>query len=268
MLSGEIDPDRLFFIGISEGAYGSQRLASYYADYLAGAGPIAGGEPLKNAPVENCANIAFSFRTGAEDKMFYRDILTGYTMDEFDRFEKEHPGYYVHNIEVVPGADHHSIGYFNTTPWLKDFVRNPYPHYVNWENFEMDGNRRNCFYNLAVEEPELENGRRRHYEMKIEGNVVNINVNDVEYTTTQTDPVYGIEMKFDKKYYPAVGGSVTIYLSDELLDLDSKVTVNLNGRRVWRGRPERRLEDVVNSCALFGDPRRLYTSSITISVKQ
>ena len=268
VLSGEIDPDRLFFIGISEGAYGSQRLASYYADYLAGAGPIAGGEPLKNAPVENCANIAFSFRTGAEDKMFYRDILTGYTRDEFDRFEKEHPGYYVHNIEVVPGADHHSIGYFNTTPWLKDFVRNPYPHYVNWENFEMDGNRRNCFYNLAVEEPELENGRRRHYEMKIEGNVVNININDVEYTTTQTDPVYGIEMKFDKKYYPAVGGSVTIYLSDELLDLDSKVTVNLNGRRVWRGRPERRLEDVVNSCALFGDPRRLYTSSITISVKQ
>ena len=61
---------------------------------------------------------------------------------------------------------------------------------------------------------------------------------------------------------------MTIYLSDELLDLDSKVTVNLNGRRAWRGRPERRLEDVVNSCALFGDPRRLYTSSITISVKQ
>ncbi|MGM9739563.1 MAG: hypothetical protein ACI3ZP_03080, partial [Candidatus Cryptobacteroides sp.] len=237
------------------------------ADYLAGAGPIAGGEPLKNAPVENCANIAFSFRTGTEDKMFYRDILTGYTKDEFDRFEKEHPGYYVHNIELVQGADHHNVGYFNTTPWLKDFVRNPYPHYVNWENFEMDGNKRNCFYNLSVEEPGLGNGLRRHYEMTIEGNVVNINVNDVEYTTTQTDSVYGIEMKFDKTCHPAKGGTVTIYLCDELLDLDSKVTVNLNGRRVWRGCPERRFEDVVNSCALFGDPRRLYTASITIPVK-
>lgn len=267
LVSGQVDPDRLFFIGISEGAYGSQRLASYYADYLAGAGPIAGGEPLKNAPVENCANIAFSFRTGAEDKMFYRDILTGYTKDEFDRFGKEHPGLYVHNIEVVPGADHHSVGYFNTTPWLKDFVRNPYPHYVNWENFEMDGIKRNRFYNLVVEEPGLENGRRRHYEMTIEGNVININVDDVEYTTTQTDPVYGIEMKFEKKYYPAKGGSVRIYLCDELLDLDSKVTVILNGKRVWRGKPERRLEDMVNSCALFGDPRRLYSASVEVDVR-
>ena len=53
-----------------KGGYGSQRLASFYADYLAGAGPMAGGEPLKNAPVENCRNIAFSLRTGADDDGF------------------------------------------------------------------------------------------------------------------------------------------------------------------------------------------------------
>lgn len=52
-LSKNIDPNKIYFFGISEGAYGSQRLASFYADYLAGAGPMAGGEPLKNAPMEN-----------------------------------------------------------------------------------------------------------------------------------------------------------------------------------------------------------------------
>ena len=62
-LSGNIDKNRIYFYGISEGGYGSQRLASFYADYLAGAGPMAGGEPLKNAPMENLANIAFSLRT-------------------------------------------------------------------------------------------------------------------------------------------------------------------------------------------------------------
>ncbi len=46
-VSGNINPDKVYFFGISEGGYGSQRLASYYADYLAGAGPMAGGEPLK-----------------------------------------------------------------------------------------------------------------------------------------------------------------------------------------------------------------------------
>lgn len=45
LLSGDIDANRIYFFGISEGGYGSQRLASFYADYLAGAGPMAGGEP-------------------------------------------------------------------------------------------------------------------------------------------------------------------------------------------------------------------------------
>ena len=71
-----VDPNKIYFFGISEGAYGSQRLASFYADYLAGAGPMAGGEPLKNAPMENVANIAFSLRTGALDDGFGRNILT------------------------------------------------------------------------------------------------------------------------------------------------------------------------------------------------
>lgn len=61
MVNGDVDVNRLYVFGISEGGYGSQRLASFYADYWAAAGPMAGGEPLKNAPVENCANIGFSF---------------------------------------------------------------------------------------------------------------------------------------------------------------------------------------------------------------
>ena len=43
-VSGEVNARRIYLFGISEGGYGSQRLASYYADYLAAAGPMAGGE--------------------------------------------------------------------------------------------------------------------------------------------------------------------------------------------------------------------------------
>ena len=39
LASPDIDPLRLYVFGISEGGYGSQRLASYYADYWAAAGP-------------------------------------------------------------------------------------------------------------------------------------------------------------------------------------------------------------------------------------
>jgi len=83
LVEGNVDANRLYVFGISEGGYGSQRLASFYADYWAAAGPMAGGEPLKNAPVENCANIGFSFLTGADDTGFYRNILTYYTQIAF-----------------------------------------------------------------------------------------------------------------------------------------------------------------------------------------
>ena len=51
LASGEVDANRLYVFGISEGGYGSQRLASFYADYWAAAGPMAGGEPLDRKSV-------------------------------------------------------------------------------------------------------------------------------------------------------------------------------------------------------------------------
>jgi hypothetical protein len=116
----------------SEGGYGSQRLASFYADYWAAAGPIAGGEPLKIAPVENCAYIGFSLLTGADDTGFYRDDLPWFTQVAFDSLRLARPlavdntPIFRHRIGLLPGMQHH-ITYGLTTPWLLPFVRLPYP---------------------------------------------------------------------------------------------------------------------------------------------
>ena len=123
---GDVHPDSIYLFGISEGAYGSQRLASFYADYLAAAGPMAGGEPLKNAPAENCANLPFSLRTGDRDMDFYRNLLTLYTRQAFDSLQRLHPNLYTHRVELIPGRGH-AIDYSPTTPWMKQFARQPYP---------------------------------------------------------------------------------------------------------------------------------------------
>lgn len=267
-VSGRIDPDRVYFFGISEGGYGSQRLASFYADYLAGAGPMAGGEPLKNAPAENCANIAFSLRTGADDSGFHRNRLTSYTKDEFDRLEREHPGYYTHHIELIPGMGH-GIDYNPTTPYLKQFVRNPHPRYVCWENFEMDGRRRTGFYNLyAGEQANASAGVRMRYEMTIAGNAISLQVDEVTYTTTEVDPDWGIEMKFAKSRVPATRGKLTVYLCDELVDPEREVTLTVNGKEAFRGMLRPDLKHLVNSCAAFFDPRRLYPAAVEIDLSR
>lgn len=264
-LSENVDPNKIYFFGISEGAYGSQRLASFYADYLAGAGPMAGGEPLKNAPMENVANIAFSLRTGSLDDGFGRNILTQKALEVADELEAAHPGYYNHFIEVIEG-DGHSIDYRPTTPWLAQFTRDPHPDYVYWENFAMYNRQREAFYNIKIlERSSSSTSLRPCYELIREGNTMNLNVKLVKYTTTYTQG--GIEMYFSKTYSkPTSRGKVRVYLNEEEYDLSQPVKVVLNGTEIFNGVVTPTLETMVESCALFYDPERLFPAAIDIDI--
>lgn len=221
---------------------------------------------MKNAPAENCAHIAFSLRTGADDRGFYRNILTSYVKEEFERLQGLHPGLYKHHIELIPGKGH-SIDYRPTTPWLKQYTRNPYPKYVYWEDFEMDGLHRKGFYNLFVKErPNDDINTRTRYEMSITDNHITLNVDNVVYETVQKDPRWGIEMKFRKNYTPAAKGKVIIYLCDELVDLKKEITVTVNGKQAFQGKVKPDLKNMVNSCAAFFDPQRIYPAAIEVTL--
>ena len=71
-------------------------------------------------------------------------------------------------------------------------------------------------------------------------------------------------MKYNRYWQQTSGGKIRIYLCDELVDLDQAVVVKVNGKEVFNGKLERRYETVVNSCAIYFDPSRLYTSSVYI----
>lgn len=263
MASGRVDPDRIYIFGISEGGYGSQRLASFYADYLAGAGPMAGGEPLKNAPAENCSNISFSLLTGAQDKGFYRDELTYWTQQAYDSLQLNYPSLFRHRVNLIPGRGHH-IDYRPTTQWLKHQRRTAQPHHFLWEDFEMDGRHREGFYNLQV--IERSDAYRQMYRLDIDGQVVRLSVDDITYRTTQTDSVWGIEMRFAREFTPSHKGQVRLYLSEELVDLSKPITVMLNGRVAYRGRLHCDRRWLQESLKLFGDPRRLFPVALDLNL--
>lgn len=262
----DIDPDRLYVFGISEGGYGSQRLASFYADYWAAAGPMAGGEPLANAPAENLGNIGFIFRTGADDRGFYRHILTRYTAEALDSLELLYPAGFRHKVELIPGFQH-AIDYSPTTPWLAHFVRNPYPKHFLWEDFEMDGIHRRGFYNLVVNE-RPDSLLRTRYDVTIEDNVVHVAVEDIHYLTIETDPVYGIAMKSHRSYTPATKGSFTLYFNEELIDLKRPVTLFVNGKQVYWGKASINTGHMLRSLSVFHDPRRIYPAAIRVDIKK
>lgn len=264
-LDENIDANKIFFFGISEGGYGSQRLASFYADYLAGAGPMAGGEPLKNAPMENLANIAFSLRTGERDYAFARNYMTYNAALTIDSLRKCHPGLYNHFIELLPGMGH-GIDYSPTTPWLRKFGRNPHPSYFYWEDYDMYGRHRTGFYNIRVNETSRNSDEQRTcYEVEITGNTINITVKNVDYTTIEE--IYGIPMRFSKSYSTATKGNITIFLNEELFDLTRPVKIIVNGKETFNGVVTPSVKAMVESCAEFFDPERLFPASVDVEIK-
>ncbi len=258
----EIDPTRLYLFGISEGGYGSQRLASYYADYLAAAGPMAGGEPLINAPVENLRHTPFSLLTGELDGTFYRSRLTLATGAALDSLAALHPGDYAHRVSLVKGQGH-GFDYSPTTPWLSQWRRTPLPRNFAWEDFPLDGRNRRGFYYLRVDR-RPSGAERTRYDLAISGDTVRLDVRLVTYTTTAS--AQGIPLSFARTYRPATDGSLTLFLAPELLDLGRPVTLIVNGVTAYCGRLRLSADALEASAALFGDPLRLLPAALQIEL--
>ena len=259
----EVDKNRIYVFGISEGGYGSQRLASFYADYWAAAGPMAGGEPLINAPVENLAHVPLSFLTGDKDFMFYRHLLTKTTGEKLDSMQRLFPNEYKHRVELIPDKGH-SIDYTPTTPWLAQHKRNAQPRHFIWENLEMDGLKRNAFYNLQVLE-ETDAYRTRYEFTANADNSIDIKVDGVKYNATWKDPHWGIDMLFSKDLTPALHGHLRVFLSDQLVDLKKKVTVRINGKQVFCGKVKSSKKTRKLSQELWGDPMRDFKQAVKVN---
>lgn len=259
----EVDKNRIYVFGISEGGYGSQRLASFYADYWAAAGPMAGGEPLINAPVENLAHVPLSFLTGDKDFMFYRHLLTKTTGEKLDSMQRLFPNEYKHRVELIPDKGH-SIDYTPTTPWLAQHKRNAHPRHFIWENLEMDGLKRNAFYNLQVLEET--DAYRTRYEFTVNAdNSIDIKVDGVKYNATWKDPHWGIDMLFSKDLTPAKHGHLRVFLSDQIVDLKKKVTVRINGKQVFCGKVKSSKKTRKLSQELWGDPMRDFKHAVEVN---
>ena len=258
----EVDKNRIYVFGISEGGYGSQRLASFYADYWAAAGPMAGGEPLVNAPVENIGNVPFSFLTGDKDYMFYRHLLTKTTGEKLDSMQRIYPNEYKHRVELIPDKGH-SIDYTPTTPWLAQHKRNAQPRHFIWENLEMDGLKRNAFYNLQVLKED--NAFRTQYEFTANAdNSIDLKVDAVKYNTTWKDPRWGIDMLFSKDLTPALHGHLRVFLSNQIVDLNQKVTIRINGKQVFNGKVKASKKALKLSQKLWGDPMRDFQHAVEV----
>jgi hypothetical protein len=259
-----VDPDRIYMMGISEGAYGTEALTPFWADRFAGgcamAGGAGGGERFYNL-----RNTAFRNDTGENDTMFGRVKLAREAHDFLAKLKLADPGGYDHMLHIHEGMGH-GIDYRPGPAWLATKRRDPRPAKVVWFNFALDGQRRTDFSWLSLASaPERDTLITASVDRAANRIEVSARVNPPEvknetpvYNTSTPDPV--------ANRIPYRGNALTLHLDDRLLDLDQPVTVVVNGSEAFSGRVERRLGHMAEDIVRHGDPGRIFPARIVVEL--
>jgi hypothetical protein len=229
-----VNPDRIYIMGYSAGGDGVWQLGPRMADRWAAAAMMA-GHP-NDASLLSLRNLPFAAFVGGADAAYGRNKVVADRISELDRLHKEDPEGYEHLGRVYPGLPH----WMNqkdaeAIPWMFDKTRNPWPKKIVWLQNNVAHTR---FYWLSVPAAEAKGGRKIIAEVSAQN-----------ITLTGDVPT-----------------GTTLLLSDHLLDLDQVVSVELDGKQVFKGRVPRTEEAIRASLAERADPRSAATAKFVLKL--
>ena len=228
-----VNPNKVYLMGYSAGGDGVWRLAPRMADKWAAASMMA-GHPGESSQI-NLINTPYMIWMGEHDHYYNRNTLAKEKSQVMDSLSAAHPGKYIHSNNIIEGKGHWmdrvdtaAIG------WMAQYRRAPYPKQIVWRQEFVT---REHFYWLTAPADEVEQGKTV---------IANINGNDINIA----------QCDYSK---------LTIYLNDHLVDLDKKVTIRHNGKKIARVKPRRTIANLHHSLNLRND--RSYAFPCIIEVK-
>lgn len=245
ILFNDSNPDKIYLQGISEGGYAAYRLGSMMADRWAGSCAMAAAEPIGNAPLENLQHVAFYCSIGEKDTMFDRIGLARNYFKGLDELEKQFPGDYKHFFDEQKGRGH-GISYQEGPAWIAKHSRTAVPSAFHWTVIEQHDRHRNRSYWLALDKSPA--------------------VLPLKLTAAADKATNTVTLTAKNQAGEDVSDlSLRVYLSNDLVDLSQKVTINVNGKRVFQDIAKPSMEALIRSTAERGDPKQVFPVQVKIT---
>lgn len=233
--SMDVNPDKVYLMGYSAGGDGVWRMAPRMADRWAAASMMA-GHPGEASQV-SLRNTPFMIWMGENDAAYNRNELArrhGAIMDSLQQADNEG---YIHQTHIIEDKGHWMDRVdAAAVPWMAKHIRNPYPDKVVWRQEEVT---RKAFYWLSV--PEAECRHKAMVVAEIDKNVVNISKSDYS--------------------------CLTIYLNDEMVDLDKPVVVRYLGKKVFKGKLPRTAANMARTLKERGDVRYMFPAMVEVKLQ-
>lgn len=263
ILFWDLDPNRVYKLGISQGGFASAILGAFMPDLFAGINPMAGGIGLGN-PVENLRNLPCYTSVGEKDTMFKRAPHAIAWHERLDELHEQDPGGYTHHLDLQPGRGH-GIDYRPGAPWIAKHTRNPHPDVVIWTSKVQDGRRRDAMYWLELQGDDLQGTIALTARIDRKANRVDVTAHQLALEDAKGDPTQ-IQAQ-EAEPTPLKNATVNVLLNDELLDLDRPVVVACNGKEFFSGNVQRDANTLLETLVRRGDPNYAFPVRIPIVMK-
>lgn len=227
-----VDPDRIYLMGYSAGGDGVWQLAPRMADRFAAATMMAGHPG--DASLLPLRNLPFSVYVGGDDAAYDRNKLAQVKGDELDTLQKADPKGYEHVVKVFKGMGHWmELKDAESVPWMAKHTRNPWPDHIVWVQDDVTHDH---FYWLEIPADSAKAGAKvvatvKGREILLEGDVPE---------------------------------GMTLHLSDSLLDLNTALTVKVNGKQAFQGIVSRTAEAILSSLRRNGDSAACPSASLKL----
>lgn len=257
----DVDPNRIYLMGISEGGYGAYKLAPFMGDRFAGVGAMAAGA---QTAAENLRNLPFRTDVGANDTMFKRITFAREFHQKLDKLKRADSDGYVNHLEAYSNRGH-GIEYGNSPKWLSQYTRTPYPDKIVWKTTGLHKRHRQQMYWLGYQKNPEKGAFHFTAEIDRETNTVNITAKH-EVTEQSKEKGKNGKPKKETAVSPLKDNVIDIFLNDTLLDLDKPVTVVINGRQVFKKKVPRTLESMMQTLDQRGDPCYIFPARIQLEV--
>jgi poly(3-hydroxybutyrate) depolymerase len=230
----DVDPNRVYLMGYSAGGDGVYQLAPRMADRFAAVAMMA-GHPNETSPL-GLRNLPFALHVGELDDGYDRNKVAAEWQVKLAELHRADPHGYVHHVEIHSGKRHWMDREdASAVPWMSQFTREPWPRRIVWKQDDVTHTR---FYWLAVAADDARAGAEVRAD--IAGQEVTVNAPDVP--------------------------TITVRMSDELVDLDQPVTIRAGGKERFRGQIPRTIAVIAKSLDERGDPAAIYAGECTVSL--
>ncbi len=211
-----VDPNRVYLMGYSAGGDGVYQLAPRLADRL-GAATMMAGHP-NDAKADGLYNLPFRIYMGGKDAAYKRNEVAVQWGEKLAKLQKERGGY-EHKVTIYPEMGH----WMNkkdaeAVPWMATKTRRAWPKKVIWGK---SGKRSERFYWLGGKAKDVVFASVKGQEITLKG---------------------------------AGDDALSLFLNDELVNLDEPVKVIVDGKKVHDGKLVRTKKAIQQSFKQRLDP--------------